>query len=171
MEQISEPKPVSIYSRGCCLRQGGEIGGVGGDSYGRDGGGVGTMSPFLSHSAMISGYSYNNRSVLYQCLQLPNSRKLVQQSPTLADRSLDAAHISMSLRGLYCDRVKGDSRRSANCIRIQGYKLLHSTIDGITQFCKCLGVFSSMQREAIVVWDLICITSYLRGKLIEVYKS
>jgi len=40
---------------------------------------------FLNHSIMISGYSCNNRSILYQCLQLPDSEELVQQNPTLAD--------------------------------------------------------------------------------------
>lgn len=95
---------------------------------------------FLKDITMISGYNCNSRSILYQCLQLPDSEKLVQQSPSEC-RSLDAAHISMSSkqRVLSCYQVKDNSGRSPDCIRIQGYKLLQSTINGVTQFCECLG--------------------------------
>ena len=86
-----EPKSASTDSRGCCLRQGGEI------RRGGETAGEGRCLHFsLSHSTMISGYSCNNRSILYQCLQLPDSEKLVQQSPALAHHwhPLKCAHFN-----------------------------------------------------------------------------
>jgi len=54
--------------------------------------------------------------------------------------------MSLKQHMLYCYQVKGSSGRS-DCIRIQGYKLLQSIINGVAQFCECLGsVFLYAER-------------------------
>lgn len=111
---------------------------------------VGDVSVVLSSSTGIFGY--NNGSGLCQYLLLPSSTKMAQQPSS-------CRHPGWRKAGLPPGERQNIRIQGSTLLLVQ-QKLWHSS-----------GVPQSWFLYAAVVWDLICVTSYLRGKLIEVHKS
>lgn len=120
---------------------------------------------FSDHSTTISGHSSNNRSIFYQCLQLPNSKKPVQQSPAPADRGMP--HVGESRTACAPSLAAARSDRT----RIQGYKLVQSRVNAVGLSWECTSSAFLWEERGNRGLGPNLYNKLLKRDLIEVYKS